>query len=198
MVIDSISASFIPDQRMGIRDIKVRTGSDGTLILTGETTNPHIADAIIKTLSNSSNKLVDSIIILPDTLVNSKYTGLVTLSVVNIRKLPDHRAEMVSQAVLGTPVLILKNQPGWLLVQTPDHYLGWTESSSVVSMTMAAMAEWKRSDRVITIVNSGWIYSSPAESEITGDFVSGCILEREGVIRWYLRRLGCPMEGKVI
>ena len=88
------------------------------LILKGETTNPHIADAIIKTLSNNSNKLVDSIIIFPDTLVNKKYTGLATLSVINIRKQPDHRAEMVSQAVLGTPVRILKNER--VLVIDPD------------------------------------------------------------------------------
>ncbi len=198
MVIDSISASFIPDRRMGIRDIKVRTGDDGTLILKGETTNPHIADAIIKTLSNNSNKLVDSIIILPDTLINKQYTGLATLSVINIRKLPDHRAEMVSQAVLGTPVRILKNQPGWLLIQTPDHYIGWTESSSVEPMTMKAMAEWKRSDRVITTINTGWIYSSPSGSGITGDFVSGCILEREGEISGFTKvRLPDGREGYI-
>jgi len=183
---------------MGIRDIKVRTGDDGALILTGETTNPHIPDAIIKTLSNTGNRLVDSIIILPDTLINKQYTGLVTLSVINIRKLPDHRAEMVSQAVLGTPVRILKSQSGWLLVQTPDHYLGWTESSSVETMTITAMAEWKRSDRVITTLNTGWIYSSPSGSGITGDFVAGCILERKGEISGFTHvRLPDGREGYI-
>jgi SH3-like domain-containing protein len=196
IVIDSISSCFIPDKRLGIRDISVRTAVEGTLILSGETTNPDIKDAVIKTLSNRGNKLIDSIIILPDTLVNKKYTGLVTLSVINIRKLPDHRAEMVSQAVLGTPVRILKNQSGWLLVQTPDHYLGWTESSSVESMTMAAMTQWKWSDRVITIVNSGWIYSSPSESGVTGDFVAGCIFVREGESGVYTKvRLPDGREG---
>jgi SH3-like domain-containing protein len=196
VVIDSISASFIPDRRMGIRDIKVRTGRDGTIILTGETTNPHIKGAIIKALSNNSNKLVDSIITLPDTLINKRYTGLVTLSVSNIRKLPDHRAELVSQAVLGTPVRILKNKSGWLLVQTPDHYLGWTESSSVKTMTESERAVWKRSDRVITIINTGLIYSSPSGSGITGDFVSGCILENEGEINGFTKvRLPDGREG---
>ena len=102
---------------------------------------------------------------MPDTLTNKKYTGLVTLSVINIRKHPDHRAEMVSQAVLGTPVRILKNKSGWYLMQTPDHYIGWTESASMETMTESAMDEWKRSDRVITLVNSGWIYASPMGQE---------------------------------
>ena len=183
---------------MGIRDIRVRKGGGGELILTGETTNPHISEAIIKALSNQGNKLVDSIIILPDTLTNKKYTGLVTLSVINIRKLPDHRAEMVSQAVLGTPVRILKNKSGWYLVQTPDHYIGWTESASLETMTESAMNEWKRSDRVITIVNSGWIYSSPSGSGITGDFVSGCILVKDGKNNEFTRvRLPDGREGYI-
>jgi hypothetical protein len=34
---------------------------------------------------------------------------------------------MASQAILGTPVKILKKKGGWYLVQTPDEYLGWTD-----------------------------------------------------------------------
>ena len=187
MLIDSISKCYIPDHRMGICDISAKEGEDGGLILSGETTNPHIKVAIINTLSKLGNKLIDSIIVLPDTLSDKKYTGLVTLSVINIRKQPDHAAEMVSQALLGTPLLILKNEDGWLLIQTPDHYIGWTESSSVVSMTIQAMSVWKQSDRVITRENSGWIYSSPGESGITGDFVAGCIFVKEGETRGFTK-----------
>ena len=172
---------------MGICDIASTEGEDGSVILSGETTNPHVRSAIINTLSNLGNKLTDSIIILPDTISNKKYTGLVTLSVINIRKHPDHAAEMVSQALLGTPLRILKNESDWLLIQTPDHYIGWTESSSVDSMTIQEMDEWKKSDRVITVVNSGWIYSTPGESGITGDFVAGCILVREGETRGFTK-----------
>ncbi len=178
--IDSISAVFVPDPRMGIRDINVKEDEAGVLILTGETTDPHLRDALIRTLSDRGNELTDSIIILPDTLLNKEYRGLATVSVLNMRKQPDHSAEMVSQAILGTPVKILKNEGSWVLIQTPDHYLGWTESSSVEQMTIQGMAEWKESDRVITIVNSGWIYSSTDESGVVGDFTAGCIFVKTG------------------
>ena len=187
MFIDSISKCYIPDHRMGICDITAKAGEDGSLILYGETTNPHVKNAIINTLSKLGNKLTDSIIILPDTVSNKKYTGLVTLSVINIRKHPEQAAEMVSQALLGTPLSILKNENGWLLIQTPDHYIGWTESSSVEPMTIQDMAVWKQADRVITLENSGWIYSLPGESGITGDFVAGCILIREGETRGFIK-----------
>jgi len=189
--IDSISAAFIPDPRMGIGDINVKEDDAGVLILTGETTDPHLRDALIKTLSDKGNRLIDSIIILPDTLLNKKYRGLATLSVINMRKQPEHSAEMVSQAVLGTPVRILKNKESWLLIQTPDQYLGWTESSSVEQMTIEEMAEWKESDRVITIVNSGWIYSATDESGVVGDFTAGCILVKTGYKQGYAK-VGLP------
>ena len=195
-VIDSISLRFIPDHRMGLCDIKAKNGVGGALILCGETTSPDLKNTIINTLSNNGNKLIDSILILPDTLTNKKYKGLATVSVINIRKKPEQSAEMLSQAVLGTPVLILKNEDSWLLIQTPDHYIGWTESSSVETMTAVKMEEWKLSDRVITLVNSGWIYSSADESGIIGDIVAGSILVKEGKDHSYTKvRLPDGREG---
>jgi gamma-D-glutamyl-L-lysine dipeptidyl-peptidase len=178
--IDSISSIFVPDHRMGIADIKVHSTTEGILILKGETTDKLLKIDLIRTLSNNGNKLIDSILILPDTLVNKNFLGLATLSVINIRKHPSHSSELINQALLGTPVLILKNEDDWLLVQTPDNYLGWVESSSLAAMTVSGMAEWKRSDRVITQAYSGWIYASPEESETISDFVAGCILVYEG------------------
>jgi gamma-D-glutamyl-L-lysine dipeptidyl-peptidase len=185
VLIDSISEQFLPDHRMGISDIKVQIGGEGAFILTGETTNPLEKYVIIKTLSNQVNNLIDSIIILPDTINNKKYTGLATISVINIRKQPDDRAEMVSQALLGTPVRILKNEKSWLLIETPDHYIGWTESYSIEKMTVAEMTEWKHSKRVITLENSGWVYESPDESDLIGDIVAGCIFVKKAENQGY-------------
>ena len=42
-----------------------------------------------------------------------------------------HMSDIVSQAVLGTPVRILKKVPEWYLIQTPNLYLGWIDSAAV-------------------------------------------------------------------
>jgi len=185
--IDSISVRWVPDQREGICRITVKTGEGGKLILNGETTNSNAKNEIINTLSNHGISLVDSIIILPDTIENEKYRGLVTLSVINLRKKPDHRSELVSQAILGTPVLILKNEDSWILIQTPDNYIAWTEISSVTMMTSTEMNSWKQADRVIYLENSGWIYSSPDESGVVGDLVAGCIVKKTGESKGYAK-----------
>jgi gamma-D-glutamyl-L-lysine dipeptidyl-peptidase len=185
--VDRIASKYVPDKRVGICQIKVKTVKGGVLILSGETTNSDAKQEIISTLSNQGISLVDSILILPDTIKNEKYLGLVTLSVINLRKEPDHRSEMVSQAILGTPVVILKNLDSWLLIQTPDNYIAWTENSSVTSMNRAEINKWKESDRIIYLENTGTIYTSPDESGVVGDLVSGCILIKTGESKGYTK-----------
>ena len=53
--------------------------------------------------------------------------GIVNISVCNMRSTPNFTAEMVSQALLGTPVHVLgisDNGNPWPQVQTPDGYTG--------------------------------------------------------------------------
>ena len=55
--------------------------------------------------------------------------GVVNISVCNLRSTPDFDAEMVSQALLGTPVHIIGNSDSkpypWPEIDTPDDYSGW-------------------------------------------------------------------------
>ena len=176
--IESIATKWVPDQREGICSVTLVSEGKGTIMLRGETTIPQAKYDIIKTLSKPGIILIDSIIILPDTLKTNKYLGLATLSVINLRKHPDHRSELVSQALLGTPVSILNNENSWLLIQTPDKYIAWTESSSVQLMSTSDMNVWKKSERVIYIENSGWIYDSVNEKGVVSDVVAGCILKK--------------------
>ena len=186
--IDKLSAKWVPDQRVGICSIKVKSIDNRTILLTGETTCQPAKDEIIKTLNNRGITLIDSILILPDTAGNDKYMGLVTLSVINLRKKPDHRSELISQSILGTPVLILKNENSWVLIQTPDKYISWTEKSSLELMTPVEMNDWKESDRVIFRNNTGWIYdSSPDHSGVVSDIVAGCILIKTGESNAYTK-----------
>lgn len=185
--IDSIVSEYVPDKRMGICEMSLTKGDRNSAILKGETTSIEAKEAIIKTLNKHTKVLIDSVIILPDTVHNKQFMGLVTLSVINLRKIPAESAELVSQALLGTPVKIIKIQNSWFLVQTPDNYLGWAEESSVVPVSVTDLNIWKRSDRVITIANSGWIYSSPGGTDVVGDYVSGCIMVREGEEKGFLK-----------
>lgn len=182
--VDRVISQYVPDQRTGLCKVTVITGKNGSLILKGETNKSEIVKPIIKALDNNSKTLIDSIVILPDTTLNKKYKGLVTLSVINLRKHPDHAAELVSQARMGTPLVILKDKGSWLLIQTPDNYISWTEKSSVVLLDNEEMTNWKKADRLIFTDNTGWLYDTTlAGSGVISDLVSGDILIKTAEIR---------------
>lgn len=54
-----------------------------------------------------------------------------------LRRKPDHAAEQVSQAVLGTPLQVLstRDKGRWVRAQAPDGYKAWIRSWSVVPMS---------------------------------------------------------------
>jgi SH3-like domain-containing protein len=178
--IDLVVSKWMTDKRESICDIKAYSEGRDWIIIRGETTIPQIKEEIINTLAKPGIILTDSIVILPDTTHNSKYTAVVTLSVANMRKEPRHSAELVSQAILGTPVVILKEKDSWVLVRTPDKYISWTEKSSLEFMDENEFNSWKSKAKAICIENSDWVYRSADESGVVGDLVSGAILEKTG------------------
>jgi hypothetical protein len=177
--IDSIGIVWVPDLREGIFDVELN--SNGTdLILKGETSVPEAKDAITGLLGQKEVNFIDSLKVLPDSAVINEPWGLVNVSVSNIRLFSSYDAEMVSQALMGTPLKILKKEKGWLLVQTPDLYLGWVNSDAVETKSLSEYDNWKSSSRLFYTGKIGDIYADPAELKVISDIVAGCIVEIKG------------------
>jgi len=51
--------------------------------------------------------------------------------VANLHAQPSLRSELVSQALMGTPVGVLRVLPAWVLVRCPDGYEGWMDSGAL-------------------------------------------------------------------
>jgi hypothetical protein len=178
-IADRLSSKWVPDQREGIAEIKVLK-SDDFIIIKGETDCPELKTELIDSLSATGYEVSDSILVLPGNDVGDFKYGVVTLSVINMRLTPGHSSELVSQAIMGTPVKILKNEDYWLLIQTPDNYIAWSEKGSFQLMTEPEFGEWKNADKVICIENSGWIYENIEEKGVIGDFVAGSVMKSKG------------------
>jgi SH3-like domain-containing protein len=130
-------------------------------------------------LSERGLAFYDSLTVLPDT-TSDRIWGLVTISVCNMRENPSQDAELISQAIMGTPVRIIKTRGGWVLIQTPDYYLGWTEDESVQVMTISEMSAWKESDRIIFLEKYGDIFAGVGTNRVVSDIVAGSIVELRG------------------
>ena len=179
--VDSLVHKWVPDAREGICNLNLSMLPGGKILIKGETNLPQAREEIINHIVKSGYKLSDSLIIIPDTTEIKKTWGLVAISVSNIKKSPSHSSELVSQTIMGTPVKILKKKGGWWMVQTPDYYIGWANSSGITDLDRGQISKWKQSDRIIYLKNSGNIYSELNDNEIISDIVLGSIVEKTGV-----------------
>lgn len=107
--------------------------------------------------------------------------GIVRLSVANFRTLPKHSAELSTQALMGMPVKLLKEQDGWYYVEGIDGYTGWVWGASISPKAQEQMAEWRKSPRlVMTSPYEIQTFDAPDTSDprrhVT-DLVSGNIVE---------------------
>ena len=113
--------------------------------------------------------------------------GVVNISVCNLRETADFSAEMVSQALLGTPVHVLgMSESGnpWPEVQTPDGYTGWVHYAAVTRMSREAYHAWNAAPKLVVTALSGLVYAQPSRSsETVSDIVAGNrlrLLDRKG------------------
>ena len=102
--------------------------------------------------------------------------GLVNVSVCNMRPSPAHNTELISQALMGTPVKIMKLQPGWYYIQTPESYEGWVDAEAIKTMNLSEFEEWKSSDRLIYTEKYGDIYGDTTSMNMISDIVAGSVI----------------------
>jgi len=120
--------------------------------------------------------------------MGQKTWAIVTLSVSNMRSEPDHAAELVSQALMGTPVKVLEAEDGWYHIQTPDQYIGWVDGSGIALKTKAEMDLWKQSKRFLFNQTAGYVVDVPKRNASpVSDLVLGDLFEVVSETKKYLQ-----------
>ena len=103
--------------------------------------------------------------------------GVVNISVCNLRRTADFDAEMVSQALLGTPVHVLQiseNGNPWPQVQTPDNYTGWVHYAGIQRMSKEEYSAWNAAPKVVVTALNGIVYRQPSDKgPVVSDVVAG-------------------------
>lgn len=177
--IADVKARFAPDSRQAIYDIKAYNDNNGSLTVGGEVSDSTAASATRRALAEAGIDYADGIKQLP----YDKWAQ-VRISAASMRTAGRHSAEMATQAVLGTPLRVLTKGSDWWRVQTPDGYIAWIPSSSVVAKTPAQMQEWRKAKRfIVTSPYQIRAYKTPKTNglrDVVTDLVNGCIVTVPG------------------
>jgi cell wall-associated NlpC family hydrolase len=178
----AVKARVAPDARVAVFGLKVERAGDA-LVLSGEVESAAVKDAALEALRACGERnVVDRAAVLPDPALGDRTSGLVRVSVANVRGRPSHSAELVTQTLMGWPVRVLKEQNGWFLVHTePDGYLGWIETLQLERVTPAAAGAWAHAARVVSTVPAGVLRAAPSPgAEPVTDLVIGAVMKVGG------------------
>lgn len=178
--ISEVKSEFAPDKRVALFDINA-TENSSKFVLRGESNLPNAVAALKEKLSAEKIAYIDSIQQLPAAGLGENTQALVKISVANLRSKPAHSAELATQATLGTPVKVFKQEENWYLIQTPDAYLSWVDSGGIELMNEMEVEQWKAAEKVIYTNTVGQSYGETnLRSQVVSDLVAGAILEKTG------------------
>jgi gamma-D-glutamyl-L-lysine dipeptidyl-peptidase len=177
-IIHNVKEQFAPDKRTSVFNIEVVQENE-KLILKGETNLTEANTELAKLLSDQNINIKDEIEYLPSKSLGEKIFGVINLSVANLRSKPDHAAELVTQAILGTPIKVLKKgEDGYYLVQTPDNYIAWLDDDGFEFKTESELVEWNGTPKLIYIKEFGFSFvDADDKSQTVSDLVAGNLLK---------------------
>jgi hypothetical protein len=180
-VIQTVKEKFAPDKRTAIFIFEV-IESENKITIKGETNIIEAASEFEKMMKEANIKFDNQIEMLPSDKLGKEKFGVINLSVANFRSKPDHPAELVTQAILGTPVKILqKGEDGYYLIQTPDGYISWLDDDGVQFMNQIEFKQWTESPKVIYLKEYGFSFSeADMNSQTVSDLVAGNLLKIMG------------------
>lgn len=188
----SIKQTFAPDSRVALFDVTF----DGQLAK-GVTTIAAAKTAFLDSLKQSNTHFQDAIRVLPDEVIGEKKRGIIHISVANIRSKPQESAELASQALLGMEVLILDKERGWLLVQTPDKYIGWTDELGITRLTEDEYKHYQQKEKFLFEQGYGFAYTEPTNKSLpVSDLTWGNVLESTGIQKKGFRQVRFP-DGRL-
>jgi gamma-D-glutamyl-L-lysine dipeptidyl-peptidase len=186
--LQSLQKQIVPDKRVAILEIELKDTLSPVVVVSGKTDLHEAKKQIIQFLTDQKVSFIDSIRLLPDSLLGDKTWALAKLSVSNIRILPKDASELVSQVMMGTPMKVLDYVDKWYLIQTPEHYIGWMDTSGLQTVTQKELDRWKGSNRCLYNRMSGFVYDLPGKKgEVISDIVLGDLFEVKSSVRGFLK-----------
>ena len=193
-----------PDDRIELWDVSVHSDS-GHFQLIGNLTSREDFDALEEALKQLFPEVENRIILHSEDGDGPLVNALVNNSVIHLRREPSSTKELVTQALLGTPVRILKTEGGKSLIQVPDKYIGWVNTEEVSPVNQAELAAYREAEKVIYAAQYGLSYSEPdVESMPVTDLVIGNILRKVTEESGFTRvlypdgRLGWVNSGELV
>jgi cell wall-associated NlpC family hydrolase len=184
----NVREKIAPDRRVAVFDVTV-SRSGKKILLTGEVGSSEAKMAVMNAAGKAGNsEIIDNISVLPEHACMEKPFAIVRVSVAPLRAKPSESAEMMTQALMGSVLKVLKLRGSWMYVQlTEDNYLGWVDNAQCIRETQNQADQWMNDSLIIATVYFDLVRMQPSESALpVCDVTLGALLKENEVSQDWL------------
>lgn len=177
--IDSLKQIYAPDTRIALWTVSIKK-NDAAISVAGEVGDNNAYTALLS-LKTKFPSVKFYVILLPESNPKSTHFALINNSVSSIRRKTTRSSEMLTQALLGTPVKVFKKKGDWYFIQTPNQYFGWINKADIIMLNAARLHKLQNERKIVFNRQYGFSYSKPDNhSQVVSDLVIGDILPVTG------------------
>jgi hypothetical protein len=178
--LEDFREEYIGDTRTTLWKMAVK--ADREMVLEGYMADADLHEKLRDEVSRDFPKVAFRVRCLPEEGIAAQVNGLANNSVIHLRRDPSSKTELVTQALLGTPLTILVEVDGKSLIQVPDGYLGWVNTPEVYHLEEDELEAYAALPKIIFTETYGFAYSEPSLSSLpVSDLVIGAMLAVEAV-----------------
>lgn len=178
--LETVRLKHAPNPHLAIFQVTAERAGQ-SVVLTGDVDTPAAKAGAVAAVQRAGFVVKDRIRVLPAEELGDAVWGIASLSVASGRELPDHKAELGTQILLGHAVRVWKSTGGWYLVQSSDRYLSYIGRGSFVRCTREQVEEWNRAPLLMITALEDRILEEPhPAAQPVSDVVVGGLVRRIG------------------
>jgi gamma-D-glutamyl-L-lysine dipeptidyl-peptidase len=144
-LVERVRAELAPDPRTAVFEVEVEVGAEGTLTFSGATSE---LDALRELRRRAGalggwRAVVDRVQLLPEAAPDELVHAVVSVAVAPLLAGPGIRETQVSQAVLGSRLVVLRREGRWLQCRGADGYIGWIHAGYLALGDETSARAWE-------------------------------------------------------
>ncbi|HEX2207014.1 MAG TPA: SH3 domain-containing protein, partial [Longimicrobium sp.] len=134
-LVEEVRDQLAPDPRLAVFEVEVEVRG-GTVTLVGATSEPQAAQELHRRVAGLTawDEVVDRVQLLPEAEADERVHAIVSAAVAPMLAGPRIQTTQVSQAVLGSRLIVFRRDGRWLQCRGADGYIGWIHAGYVALM----------------------------------------------------------------
>ncbi len=198
-LVAEVRDQLAPDPRLAVFEVEVEVRGD-QLTLVGATSEPQAAQELHRRIAvlTAWRQVVDRVQLLPEAEAEDRVHAVVTAAVAPMLSGPKIQCTQVSQAVLGSRLIVFRRDGRWMQCRGSDGYIGWIHAGYVALMDEQRARAWELgSDGEVWVSLDAHVALDSGDVMIRLPWGARVVRESDGVVRLPDGRTGIP-SGEMV